>query len=95
MKPLPDRRKWTATSAISRKKLPDDEIAKVMLVATFKADKYSITAMGKEIESGTYKVDGKKKPAQVDFTIVEGPGQRQIRLAVHQNREGRADRCPR
>jgi uncharacterized protein (TIGR03067 family) len=58
---------WTATSAIANgKKIPDDVIAKVMMVVTFKEGKYSLTSAGLE-ETGTYTIDAKKKPAQIDL----------------------------
>ena len=74
---------WTAISAISKgKKLPDEVITKVMLVVTFKEGKYGVTIMGKEIEAGTYKVDAKKKPAEIDMTITEGQDKGKMQLAI-------------
>ena len=64
---------WTATSAISDgKKIPDDVIAKVMMVVTVKEGKYNVTVNGMKQEAGTYSIDAKKKPAQIDLTCTEG-----------------------
>ena len=64
---------YTATSGSSDgKKVPEDIIAKVSLIVTFKDGKYNVTVMGKDLESGSYKVDAAKTPTQIDMTIVEG-----------------------
>lgn len=74
---------WTATAGISDgKKIPDDDVAKIMLVVTIKTGKYSVSVMGNEVEAGSYKVDGKQKPAHLDLTISKGKdeGKKQLGL---------------
>ena len=65
---------WTLTSAIDKGvKAPEDLIAKEVIVATFAKDgKYTVTAKGEPFEAGTYKIDTKAKPAQIDLIVLEG-----------------------
>jgi uncharacterized protein (TIGR03067 family) len=39
---------------------------------TFKSDTYSVTTDGQVKEQGTYKIDAKKKPMEIDMKITQG-----------------------
>ncbi len=74
---------WAATGGILEgKKVPDDEVAKEKLVMILKAGKYEITAMGKQVEAGTYKIDFSKMPVAVDMTISKGTGAGKTQLGI-------------
>ena len=74
---------WTATSAaFDGKKLPDEVIAKIMAVLTFKDGKYTASTMGKEDEAGTYTIDVKKKPAQIDLLPTSGKDKDKLQLGL-------------
>jgi uncharacterized protein (TIGR03067 family) len=64
---------WTATSgSFNGKKVPDEAIAKIMATITFKEGKYTSAVLGNVDEAGTYTIDAKKKPVQIDLMITEG-----------------------
>jgi uncharacterized protein (TIGR03067 family) len=64
---------WATTSLMfGDKKLPAEILEKLMPVFTFKEAKYTSSVMGKQDEAGSYKIDGKMKPAHIDLMIEEG-----------------------
>jgi uncharacterized protein (TIGR03067 family) len=74
---------WAGIAAIvDGKKLPDDEVAKAMLVVTIKDGKYAVSVMGKQLEAGTYKTDAEQKPAFIDLTITEGKDKGKTQLGI-------------
>jgi uncharacterized protein (TIGR03067 family) len=75
--------KWTAIGQIvDGKKIPGDLIEKEMNVLVFKDGKYTEMVMGKNIESGTYKIDAARTPATIDFTILEGTAKGKTQLGL-------------
>jgi|ERR1019366_1277072 uncharacterized protein (TIGR03067 family) len=74
---------WSATGGSSEgKKVPDDLIAKAMFVGVFKDGKYKVSVMGKDLETGTYKVDVSKKPATIDLTAADGKDEGKTQLGI-------------
>jgi uncharacterized protein (TIGR03067 family) len=74
---------WTATGGSSDgKKLPAEIVEKLTLVLTLKDNTYVVTIMGKEIESGTWKLDEKAKPKALDLTIVKGKDEGKKQLGI-------------
>jgi uncharacterized protein (TIGR03067 family) len=74
---------WTATGGNSDgKKVPEDILTKINLTVNFKAGKYDVNVMGKEVESGSYKIDAAKKPVQIDMTIAEGKDKGKVQLGI-------------
>ncbi|MSQ94734.1 MAG: TIGR03067 domain-containing protein [Gemmataceae bacterium] len=74
---------WTATGgSFGGKKVPDEIIAKVMLAISFKDGKYTASTMGKEDEAGTYTIDAKKKPAQIDLLPTSGKDKEKPQLGL-------------
>jgi uncharacterized protein (TIGR03067 family) len=75
---------WTATGGISDgKKVPEDLVAKLNLIAVFKDGKYTITIQGKQLEAGTYKIDGSKKPATIDMAVQEGKDKGKSQIGIY------------
>jgi uncharacterized protein (TIGR03067 family) len=76
---------WTAIAGIIEgKKLPEDEVKKAALIVNFTKDgKYTVISMGKKIESGTYKLDAKAKPATIDLTITEGKDKDKTQFGIY------------
>jgi uncharacterized protein (TIGR03067 family) len=75
--------KWAATGGSHNgKKIPGEAFEKLMAVIAFKDGKYSSTIMGKEDEAGTYTMDAKKDPVQVDFKITEGKDKGKTQLGI-------------
>ena len=74
---------WHAIRAIvGGKKLPDDDIAKANLNLAFKEGNYCVTTAGTGPEFGTYKIDGKKKPAQIDLVATTGKDKGKTQLGI-------------
>lgn len=74
---------WEATSAISDgKKIPDDGIAKVKMVVTFKEGNYCLTSAIMAPEFGTYTIDAKKQPAQVELVATTGKNKGKTQLGL-------------
>lgn len=75
---------WKATSQISDgKKVPENEVAKLMMAIIFKDGKYRISFQDKANESGTFKIDGLKRPASLDLIIQEGKFKGKTRLGIY------------
>jgi len=75
---------WHGVSAvINGKKIPDEEFAKIMLVVVIKDGKYTVTAEGNEIESGTFKTDDSQKPAHLTLTIAKGKDEGKAQLGIY------------
>jgi uncharacterized protein (TIGR03067 family) len=61
---------WLATGAnVGGKKIPDEQVSKVHLLAVFKDGQFTAEYGGKQFDAGTYKVIGKDK---VELTHTEG-----------------------
>jgi uncharacterized protein (TIGR03067 family) len=74
---------WLGTAGNSEgKQIPEDIVAKIMLVVTLKDGKYSVTVMGKEVEAGTYKLNTKKKPFHLDSTPSKGKDAGKVQLGL-------------
>jgi uncharacterized protein (TIGR03067 family) len=74
---------WTATSLMfGDKKLPEEVLEKLMPVFTFKESKYTASIMGKQDEAGSYKIDGKMKPAHIDLMIEDGKDKGKTQLGL-------------
>ena len=74
---------WTAPGgSADGKKFTDDFVAKLMLVVTLKDDTYKVTVMGKEVESGTWKLDTKATPNALDLTIATGENKGKKQLGI-------------
>lgn len=71
---------WKPIEAeVSGQKLPDEVIKAMQLTMT--DGKYTV-AVGEKLDTGTYKVDAKAKPATIDITGVEGPNKGKTLLAI-------------
>jgi uncharacterized protein (TIGR03067 family) len=56
---------WQMVSSVQNGKEVPPEVAE-KIVRTIKGDKYTLTADGKEIAKGTFKIDPSKKPKTID-----------------------------
>ncbi len=64
---------WRMVSGSDKgKPIPAEALEKVEMLAKFKGNTYELHIFGKKVESGTIKVDTKKKPMYFDSTVVEG-----------------------
>ena len=74
---------WHAVSAIvSGKKLPDDIIAKVNMILVLREGHSCLTTAGTGAEFGTYTIDAKKQPAQIDFVALTGKDKGKTQLGL-------------
>jgi uncharacterized protein (TIGR03067 family) len=75
---------WRLTGGIYKgEKLPGEEIAKEMLVATFKDGKYTVVGKGKQLEAGTYKLDAKANPPTIDLLVTEGKDKDKKQVGIY------------
>ena len=95
--------KWKAVGAIDNKgqKVPQEEIEKAMISIVFKDGKYTVSFLGKEADSGTYKTDTTKKPATIDLSGSKGKtdegiykveGDTMTLAMAHSTKQKKADR---
>jgi len=64
------------------KKTPPEQVAKLKI--TFTGDKWSVTEDGKEVQTGTQKLDPSKKPPHVDALIIEGGAKGVTMLGIYE-----------
>ena len=74
---------WDLTSSTSGgKKITDDAIAKIKMVKTFKEGNYCLTTALTVPEFGTYTIDAKKQPAQIDLVVTTGKDKGKTQLGL-------------
>ena len=74
---------WIAVGgSAGTKKIPEDFFTEAMLSAVFKEGKYKVIAQGKNVEEGTYKIDGDKKPSTIDMFISECKDKGKTQLGI-------------
>ncbi len=74
---------WNVTGVIDGgKKVPDEIFTKVKIAITFKDGKYSASTDGKEEEAGTYTINAKTKPAQIDLLPTTGKDKGKAQLGL-------------
>lgn len=64
------------------KERPKEELAK--LTITFTDDKWAVKDDGKVVQAGTHKLDGSKKPGQVEAKVTEGEGKGTTMLGIYE-----------
>lgn len=75
---------WRLTASIHNgKKVADKEIAEAAVVVIFKDGKYTFTYNGAKGDVGTYKLDAKAKPANIDLTLTEGNSKGKTQLGIY------------
>lgn len=83
---------WRFTShAMGDKETPKEEVAKLKI--TFTGDKWSVTQDDKVVQAGTHKLDGSKKPAQVDAKVTEGEGKDGMMLGIYELKGNKLKVC--
>jgi uncharacterized protein (TIGR03067 family) len=74
---------WKLESLMeSGKPAPADALKQITIVV--KDGKYSISAGGKELETGSIKLDPSKKPKTIDFEIASGNDKGKTQLGVYE-----------
>ena len=64
--------------------VPHGRVALFARAVVLKDGKYSVSVAAKEVESGTYKTDSSKKPAQIDSTITsKGKDEGKTQLGIY------------
>jgi uncharacterized protein (TIGR03067 family) len=61
---------------------PADDLKQISMVV--KDDKYTISASGKELETGTIKLDPSKKPKTIEFDIATGNDKGKTQLGIYE-----------
>lgn len=73
---------WTPQSGeLGGAKFPDEILKTIKL--EMKDGKYTV-AVGKQLDKGTIKIDGSKKPKEMDITGAEGPNKGKIFPAIYE-----------
>ena len=74
---------WKFTAhEMDGKAMPADELKKLKI--TFTGDKFSVEHDGKVVQAGTHKLDGSKKPGQIDSKVTEGEGKGGMMLGIYE-----------
>src|SRR5437870_5049742 len=64
--------RWKLTASVQKgTKVADKEIADAAVVVAFKDGRYTFTYKGAKGDVGTYKLDAKAKPMNIDLTLTE------------------------